>query len=111
MSKPAEDQPVTWVTTEMIQARKDEFEAQRIFYQTCADILEQEFVHQPPTFRRTRWYPRVPGNGRYPGCGLINYRSRTHIEVNLYAPGILRGVFDSPEATFEALKKLVDKPV
>jgi len=51
------------------------------FYTMCASILDIEIEdHSFSHYKRTRWNNRSPGNGRFPGFGLIRiYGDMIHI--------------------------------
>ena len=74
------------------------------FYEECAKLLgtQYEYVNVITNTRRTnRWGPRQPGNGRFPGIGLIRWFSPTCIHVAITG---FNGVLKSPEEVFEILK-------
>ncbi len=94
------------------------------FYQKCAELLGAEdlYVEKPlpsmrfnretgkmyqPLSRHTRWGPREPGNGRFPGHGTIRVFSEKMIHVSLNDPS-LSGTFTSFEAVLEALRLATD---
>lgn len=74
------------------------------FYQRCADILGAEHHYQPYPYRRpNRWNNRAPGNGRYPGFGIIRlFGDRVHMQLR--APQSVNCWFNSRD---EALAYLV----
>ncbi len=91
------------------------------FYKACEDILGvkteykeekiqtkfsretgEEYAQQT---RATRWGGREPGNGRFPGCGLIRIFGN-QIQVALKNPSIC-GIFNSHEDVLEALKEIM----
>lgn len=51
------------------------------FYEKCAELLGIEFEDNSFTqYRRTRWNNRKPGNGRYPGYGIIRvFGDKVHV--------------------------------
>lgn len=53
------------------------------FYQACAKLLGAQHEYQPYPYRRpNRWNNRDPGNGRFPGYGVIRlYGERVHISL------------------------------
>ena len=51
----------------------------------------------------TRWGPRTPGNGRFPGHGIVRDFG-SEILVNLHEPEI-NGIFESREKALNAIKK------
>ena len=56
------------------------------FYKRCAEILDQPFVDKTfKHYKKTRWNNRKPGNGNYPGFGLIKvYGNMVHITTHRY---------------------------
>lgn len=94
------------------------------FYEKCAKLLGTEnlYVEKPkpakrfnretgkmyqPITRKTRWGPREPGNGRFPGHGLIRIFGSNTIHVSLSNPS-LNGTFSSFEEVLEALQRVID---
>lgn len=82
------------------------------FYEKVSTLLEvdQEYIDLRPRrpgrdSRYTRWGPRIPGNGRFKGIGVIrNFGGVIHAEM----PGIgFRGTWDSPEESLKALEKFL----
>lgn len=69
------------------------------FYTKVAEVLETDYTFWKPTgLWKKRWGPRDPGNGRYPGHGLVRiFGSQVH--VSLYDPPLSK-VFDSKEMAF-----------
>lgn len=51
------------------------------FYSKCGELLKIHHNYQQPYNRKTRWNQRRPGNGRYPGFGLIRYHGPDHISM------------------------------
>jgi hypothetical protein len=41
------------------------------FYTRCGELLGIEHVYTQPVRKRNRWNNRRPGNGRFPGFGLV----------------------------------------
>ena len=79
------------------------------FYAPCEAIFQTGHVYrdiQPIKARSNRWAPRVPGNGRFQGIGLIRYFSATCIQISLTAPVAINQTFSSPEATLAFLRDL-----
>lgn len=77
------------------------------FYQKCSEILDIE--HKFKTIwknerRSGRWGPREPGNGRFPGFGLIRWFGPNYIHMT--GKGINKS-FTSPENALEYLSKLL----
>lgn len=55
-------------------------EADAAFYRTCASILGVPYQYIEPRRKVTRWNNRHPGNGRYPGFGVIRlYGDQVHL--------------------------------
>lgn len=54
-----------------------------------------------------RWGPRTPGNGRFPGFGLVRVFSPSQIFVNLNNPVKISQEFKSFEEVIEFLKKII----
>ena len=95
------------------------------FYRECEDILgvktkykEQKLynkvdretgeIYKVPT-RATRWGGREPGNGRFPGRGMIRVFGST-IHVSLRDP-VVSGIFSSFEDVLVALRASVEDVV
>lgn len=91
------------------------------FYKACEDILETKTEFKEPKvpsirYNRetgepyrpstiaTRWGGREPGNGRFPGRGLIRVFGPTLIQVALNDPNI-SGIFNSMDDVLRALEK------
>jgi len=73
------------------------------FYQAVAKLLECEaHRYTTPLQKRTRWNNRLPGNGRFPGHGIVRYFGSTHVLVRLTNPS-LNGLFNA-EAALDAIK-------
>ena len=53
------------------------------FYDECGKLLGVGHQGQPfPYYKRTRWNNRAPGQGRYPGRGIIRvYGDVVHIAL------------------------------
>lgn len=78
------------------------------FYEKCSEILKVS--HEGSSFpykKRTRWNNRAPGQGRFPGRGIIRHYGNV-IHISLYNPSY-NGIFETEEKVFEILKKLIDK--
>lgn len=60
-----------------------------------------EFLPKPK--KRGRWGPRTPGNGRFPGHGLVRWFGPNGIHVNLTSPK-LSGFYTSPEQAIVAIR-------
>ncbi len=60
-----------------------------LFYLEVGVILDMSHVEITEPKRRTRWNARQPGNGRYPGRGLVRlYGER--VLVQLRSPPVTR---------------------
>jgi hypothetical protein len=57
------------------------------------------------TTRLRRWGNRTPGNGRFPGLGLIRYFGPTCIQMALQKPRPASKTFSDPEAAIDFLTK------
>lgn len=56
------------------------------FYEACAKLLGTEHNYRTyPYRRRNRWNNRVPGNGRFPGYGVIRLYG-DHVHISLRSP-------------------------
>jgi len=53
------------------------------FYAAVAVILNVENNYKTPMPYRRRWGQRLPGNGRYPGIGIIRFYSENMIHIML----------------------------
>jgi len=88
---------------------ENELSVEEGFYQTVAAMLgcdEHEYRPYPYT-KRTRWNSREPGNGRYPGHGLVRRHSSTGISVSLHTPCVV-GYFSSEQQSLDAIKNALD---
>lgn len=93
------------------------------FFNRCADILntEHKYVDLKPRKRvdRTtgqiiqtdsaysRWGPRIPGNGRFPGFGIIRVYSSQMIHVLLTKPKKVNKILNSYDEVLTLLKDIV----
>lgn len=87
------------------------------FYQKCAELLDTEHTYRAKpqdqirlrydgtvgNTYRNRWNNREPGNGRFPGHGLIRHFGRL-IHVNLLDPR-LYGLYKTEEDALVAIEK------
>jgi hypothetical protein len=74
-----------------------------VFYDTVAELLETQHPFKELKLYMSRWGDRTPGNGRFPGHGLVRVFSPTVIHVALYEPK-LYGAFTSFDTALEALR-------
>ena len=80
------------------------------FYQQCAERLGAHHHYRPfPYSRRTRWNAREPGNGRFPGFGLIRLSGDT-VHMQLRAPAGVNRWFATREAALDFLAALPGAP-
>jgi len=93
------------------------------FFNECAKILgtEHNYVDLKPLKRYnritgkmtqtgsayTRWGPRIPGNGRFPGFGLIRVFGPTNIFVALHHPIAINQQFKNFDEVLEFLRNIV----
>ena len=63
-------------------------EEEEVFYQAVAETLgcAGHSYRKFPYSKRTRWNNRAPGNGRYPGFGLVRRFGSTNVVVQLHTP-------------------------
>lgn len=75
------------------------------FYEHCGRLLGVGHEGQPfPYYKRTRWNNRKPGQGRFPGRGIIRvFGSQVHIALTNPA---LHKICDSKEECLNVLKSL-----
>lgn len=79
------------------------------FYNRCAELLGVEYICTPfPYETKTRWNNRKPGEGRYPGYGLIRHFGG-NIHVTLRHPVIHNKVYTSENDVYEFLKTLTNE--
>lgn len=75
------------------------------FYDECSRILGAPYSYRAPPYRKlTRWNNRAPGNGRFPGYGLIRMFGPHHIQIALRRPAEINRLCHSEEEAFTALK-------
>src|ERR1044071_5447312 len=91
------------------------------FYERCAQLLATEYISRPApgpierlrhdgTIRnthKTRWNDRDPGNGRFPGRGLVRHFGSA-VFVNLHDPP-LWGTFKSSDEALAAIARALDQ--
>ena len=90
---------------------EDKHVVEQGFYNRCAELLCVPHTYKPfATFaqKRTRWYNREPGNGRFEGCGLIRMYSPNLIHVCLKRPFKINRWFSDPEDVIKLLKEYVE---
>lgn len=77
------------------------------FYAAVAALLgtTHDFVQPPREGAKLRWGPRTPGNGRFPGHGLVRIFG-DKIHVALTTP-FLTGVFGSKDSALAAIGEAV----
>lgn len=80
------------------------------FYGEVAFLLDttHEYSKPPTPGARLRWGPRNPGNGRYPGHGVVRKFSKNHIHVALHTPK-LSGWFTSQVEALNAISQAVER--
>ncbi|AFL54022.1 hypothetical protein ABIE78_006349 [Sinorhizobium fredii] len=75
------------------------------FYEECSRILGASHAYEAPrSLKINRWNNRGPGNGHFPGYGLIRVLGPHHIRIALRRPE-LKLLCRSEEAAFAALKR------
>ncbi|WP_081162841.1 hypothetical protein [Ensifer aridi] len=81
----------------------------KTFYDECSRILGAPHVFRAPLRGKiNRWNNRAPGNGRFPGYGLIRMYGSHHIQITLRRPAELNIVCHSKEEALTALRALRD---
>lgn len=91
------------------------------FYTKCSEIVgyETDYVELPPITpsrdrygnivqpmtRKTRWGGRSPGNGRFPGLGIIRVFSSQCIHITIKNPD-LNSIYNSYDDALDALIEL-----
>ena len=90
----------------------ERFEVEERFYTQVADLLETTHDYKPFTMhRKRRWFKRSPGNGRYPGFGLIRMFSPNCIHVILQHPTKINKLCKSPDDALELIRNgIATKP-
>jgi hypothetical protein len=81
---------------------RSEVEAE--FYKKCAEILDVDYTYKKRYLKKTRWNNRDPGNGRFPGHGLIRYYSGDNIHIILTKPVIINKICKSADEVLLLLK-------
>ena len=70
-----------------------------------AQLLECETDYTPyPYTKKTRWNNRSPGNGRYPGRGIVRRFNGTNIHLFLRIP-LINGAFADADSALTAIKQ------
>lgn len=77
------------------------------FYEEIGKLLEQDHQFIPRSRKRTRWFPRYPGNGRFEGHGIVRWYNSESIFMNFRDPQLM-GSYASPEAAIAALRGALD---
>ncbi len=78
-------------------------EIEEAFYAEVGRLLDANHVYVKfPSRYKSRWNNRAPGNGRFPGHGLVRMFGPAVIHVSLYAPR-LNAQFTSAEAAIAAI--------
>jgi len=90
------------------------------FYGECAEILgtEHEYSDQVPrpkisrhgiryipTTKQTRWGPRTPGNGRFPGFGMIRLFWPDTVQIIITRPKTISITIEGREKALDYLRK------
>lgn len=74
------------------------------FYENVAAIFEQTHHYKPFNLHsKKRWYNRSPGNGRYPGFGVVRYFGDNAIHIALQKPVSVNKICASQEEVLEFL--------
>jgi hypothetical protein len=82
---------------------KENQELEGQFYTECARLLGVAYTYKPwPYHRPTRWNNRAPGNGRFPGIGLVRMYSPTVIQISLRDPTLSK-FCKSPQEAYDTL--------
>lgn len=89
------------------------------FYERVATVLEtthkyvdlepqkrfgRDFEEYMPDTVYTRWGPRIPGNGRFAGVGIVKYFTESAIQVMFHDPTLVK-TFGSEDSAIEAIKE------
>lgn len=77
------------------------------FYQTCAAMLGVAYQYKPGPYRLTRWNNRNPGNGRFPGYGMIRMYGPNSIHVCLRHPEVVNRRCTSMDEVFELIRGMI----
>ena len=80
-----------------------------MFYEKCAKLLGTTYDCKPFLYRKpTRWNNRSPGEGRFPGFGLIR-KFGNEIHVSLRYPVSHREIFLTEEKVIAFLESLSNR--
>lgn len=74
-----------------------------VFYNQIADLLETTHVFKPQRRYMRRWGDRTPGNGRFPGHGIVRAFSETNIHMALHTP-VVSGTYQSFREAVQAVR-------
>nr|CAD6437860.1 hypothetical protein REQ54_04307 [Rhizobium sp. Q54] len=75
------------------------------FYADCAQLLGTQIEYSRwPYGTPDRWNNRRPGNGRFPGFGIIRMFGPNLVQVSLRHPVKLHGTYRSREAALSAVR-------
>jgi hypothetical protein len=77
------------------------------FYNKCAEIMGTSHMYQQITHSRrrsNRWGPRNPGNGRFPGFGIIRWFGANFIQIALTNPVNVNQTFTSESSCLDFLR-------
>ena len=79
------------------------------FYEAVGEILGtgHDSLIRSEHYQRSRWNNREPGNGRYPGHGLVRYFATDHITVT-FQSGDINGSYASASEALAAIRKYAD---
>ena len=92
------------------------------FYGKCAEILGTEHQYRDgvprpkidrdgkiytPATKASRWGGREPGNGRFPGFGIIRAFGNT-VQINLNKPKKISAIIEGKEEALAFLRKEVN---
>ena len=88
---------------------KEQLEVEEGFYQQIADLLGIEHNYVTPHYRLTRWNNRKPGNGRFPGFGVVRVYGPTVVHMMLTSPVSINRQFTSMDSALDHLRKLLEQ--
>lgn len=82
----------------------------RSFYDECSRILGTLHAFRvPPRGKITRWNNRNPGNGRFPGYGLVRRFGPNCVQIALRQPVEFNLVCHSEEEALSALRSVCER--